>query len=414
MAKPTAEILSQGNEITHGRITDSNAGWLSTRLTEMGFWVTRHSAVPDHPNLLMEVLKEISTRCDLCISTGGLGPTVDDLTAQSVSEAFGLDLVLDPEALREIESKFQQRSRIMPESNRRQALLPKGARRLDNLWGTAPGFSIEGSRAKFYFLPGVPKEMQRMFETWVIPSLNAYFGVLKKTETWVFQTVGVGESALEEKLSNLPHPTGTHLGFRAKGMENEVKVSLPPSVGKNLTHTHLHEVEAILGDCVFAVQPEGKGSQSIAEFLGKHLRSTKSKVYVEEALSSGHLSLSLAQQGVLLKAEIHPLPSPSLSIENDEVLQHELESHAQKLLYQQHADVILLERWLQIGKDDRGEQMEAVLWTAGGTKDRFLIRKRNLYGSLDQIQKSASIVSLDTLRHLLNLERETCVLSSMS
>src|SRR5262245_1963247 len=136
-APPRAEILSQGDEVVTGQIADTNAAWLSERLTELGFDVARHTTVGDRRSDLVSVLREIAARCDLCRCTGGPGPTDDDLTAGSVAEAFDRPLQLDAVALGQIEEKFRRFGREMAPVNRRQAELPAGTARLDNDWGTA-------------------------------------------------------------------------------------------------------------------------------------------------------------------------------------------------------------------------------------------------------------------------------------
>ncbi|NJD06573.1 MAG: competence/damage-inducible protein A, partial [Methylococcaceae bacterium] len=129
---PKAEILSQGEELLHGDIADTNAAWLSQCLVRLGFDVVRHTAVGDRLDDLMNLLREIAGRSSLCLSTGGLGPTCDDLTAEAFAQAFGRPLKLDTVALAQIEHRYQRLGRAMPASNRRQALLPEGTERLDN------------------------------------------------------------------------------------------------------------------------------------------------------------------------------------------------------------------------------------------------------------------------------------------
>ena len=402
---PTVEILSQGNEVIEGRILDTNTAWLSRKLSALGFQVIRHSSVPDQIELLSEVLEEITLRCDLCLCTGGLGPTIDDLTTKAASIAFDRELLLDPIALEQIESWFKRSGRTMPGINRKQAFLPFGATRLDNLWGTAPGFMIETCRTLFFFLPGVPREMEGMFKRWVIPELENRFGSLPAPRTWVFQTVGIGESTLESQLSALSLPPRARLGFRAKGMEVEVKVSFDQSTSDIEMATCRQQIEECLGPCLFAVQVEGKGSQGLADFVGKHLRQSRLKVYAVESLSSGNLCLALTRASVLAKGEIHPQASPPLPIENEEIIRLELQSHAEELLHKRHADVVLLERWYPL-EENEAEEFQAVLWTAAIHAKGSLIKQRRLRGVSDQIRNSAAVISLDVMRQSLELISE--------
>jgi nicotinamide-nucleotide amidase len=146
---PTLEIFSQGEEIVTGQIVDTNAAWLSQQAVACGFTVTRHTAVGDKLDDLIVLLQDISPRADCCICTGGLGPTSDDLTAEAVAYAFNLPLKFDDIAFEQISNFFAHRNKTMPESNRKQAMLPHGAERIDNEWGTAPGFSLQYGRCWF-------------------------------------------------------------------------------------------------------------------------------------------------------------------------------------------------------------------------------------------------------------------------
>ncbi|NOQ35163.1 MAG: competence/damage-inducible protein A, partial [Methylococcaceae bacterium] len=133
---PKVEIFSQGEEVVTGQVADTNAAWLSTQLVEMGFKVSRHTAVGDKLEDLISLLQEIASRADCCICTGGLGPTTDDLTREAVATAFDAPLEFDEIALKNISEYFTQRDRAMPEVNRKQAYFPKNAKRIDNDWGT--------------------------------------------------------------------------------------------------------------------------------------------------------------------------------------------------------------------------------------------------------------------------------------
>ena len=141
--KPIAEIFSQGEEIITGDTVDSNAAWLSQRLVELGFKVRRHTAVGDDLDDLLSLFQEIAERADCCICTGGLGPTIDDLTAEAVSIASQQVLQFDAEAYAQIQQYYACRDRPMPAANRKQAMLPDGAQRIDNAIGTAPGFAMQ-------------------------------------------------------------------------------------------------------------------------------------------------------------------------------------------------------------------------------------------------------------------------------
>ncbi len=167
------ELIATGDEILTGALTDTNSSWLAEELQKTGNWVCRHVTVGDDLAELAVQFKETSLRADVAIVTGGLGPTTDDLTAAAMADATGQPLIFNAEAFETVETFFRRLDRPMSDSNRKQALLPKGAGVLPNRVGTAPGFSIRMNRCTFFCLPGVPPEMKRMFHETVLPAIAA-------------------------------------------------------------------------------------------------------------------------------------------------------------------------------------------------------------------------------------------------
>ncbi|HMV67030.1 MAG TPA: competence/damage-inducible protein A [Myxococcota bacterium] len=226
---PTAEILSQGDEVITGQIVDSNAAWLSDRLTDLGLDVVRHTAVGDRLDDIVEVFS--GARADVIVCTGGLGPTDDDLTAEAAARAFHRPLQFDDEAWAQIQAMFERFRRPIPDINRKQAWLPAGAARLDNPVGTAPGFAVETSRGGLLLcLPGVPHEMKRMFDDAVLPRVVERLA-LRPGRLVTLHTTGIGESALQERIEAgqgpFRHP-GVVLGYRTTPGENLVKLRASP------------------------------------------------------------------------------------------------------------------------------------------------------------------------------------------
>ncbi len=261
---PCAEILSQGDEIVCGEIADSNSAWLSRQLVESGLPVTRHTAVGDRLKDLTSVLKEIAERAACCICTGGLGPTRDDLTAEAVSLAFDLPLKLDPAALLMIEERFRQRKQTMPETNRKQALLPQGAKRLDNHWGTAPGFYLEAGGCHFYFLPGVPREMEAMYRQYVAGQLPQLFA-LRRRQRVVIHVEGMGESKIEALLATLALPPEVRLGFHAMPEKIRLKLTFPSEYKASKREAIVSEICRRLDKTVTEVERIAVGAQDESE-----------------------------------------------------------------------------------------------------------------------------------------------------
>lgn len=285
---PTAELLSQGDEVVTGQITDTNSAWLATRLTEAGVLVARHNTVGDRLQDLVALLRELAGRCDVVISTGGLGPTVDDLTAEAVALAFDRPLALDPEALAEVEGMYARFGRVMPAINRKQALLPQGALRLTNHWGTAPGFAVEVGGTWMAFLPGVPREMRGMFDTWVLPALAERLA-LSPGELVTLRCAGAGESNLQEALADWS-AEGVELGFRAAMPEVYVKLRFSAGYGTERREAVVADVRARLGAAVFAVERPGDPPRPLAAEVGARLSAAGARLAVAESCTGGRLA----------------------------------------------------------------------------------------------------------------------------
>ena len=165
----TAAIFSIGTEITRGEILNTNASWLSAELTALGFEVLETVSVDDHPGRIVAALRRLAESHAVVVATGGLGPTTDDLTAAAVAQALGVPLVRDPASLEAIRRRFEAAGRTMSPTNEKQADFPDGAEVLPNPVGTAPGFSVALGGCRAFFLPGVPREMKRIFADHIVP-----------------------------------------------------------------------------------------------------------------------------------------------------------------------------------------------------------------------------------------------------
>lgn len=199
----TAEILSIGTELLLGDIVNTNAAFIASELAALGINVYRQSVVGDNPTRLAQALKESLSRADLVITSGGLGPTGDDLSKETAAKVIGKKLVLHTESLDKIKTYFAQRQINMAHSNIKQAMMPQGAEVLKNDFGTAPGFAFcnEEGKKTIIMLPGPPRELIPMFKNEVIPYLSARTdSVLRSRNIHIF---GIGESSLEDHLHDL-------------------------------------------------------------------------------------------------------------------------------------------------------------------------------------------------------------------
>ncbi|MDY6791234.1 MAG: competence/damage-inducible protein A [Thermodesulfobacteriota bacterium] len=221
-----AEILATGDEIRSGALIDSNSAHISQKLEEKGIAVIRHSCVGDDPHILTAILREIGSRTDICIVTGGLGPTSDDLTSEVAAKAAGVNLVINQEALNSVENFFKIRKRLFTSSNKKQAMLPKGSDCLFNPIGSAPGFSLKINKCLFFFLPGVPPEMRKMLLDKVLPRIEKLQGKIRTyCRNRMIPTFGLTEAAVNEKLSDFPNLfKQLKLGLRANFPVIQVKL----------------------------------------------------------------------------------------------------------------------------------------------------------------------------------------------
>ncbi len=281
---PDAVILSQGNEVTTGQTVDTNSHWLAGRLWELGWDVRRILCAPDRIEDIVSTIDEAAGLGSLVVSTGGLGPTRDDLTAEAAARVLGDELATNDEALAQVVERFAQMGREMKDANRKQAWLPRSARVLENRWGTAPGFAIEHKGARLFFLPGVPREMKPMFDTHVAPAAI----VDRPPTTHILRTIGLAESHLEHLMREVSC-AGLTVGFRTMLPENQVKLRFEPDVPAPERERVLSETKALFGKFLFGVD-----SGDIAEVVGHLLRDRHETVALAESCTGGGVAAWLA------------------------------------------------------------------------------------------------------------------------
>ena len=267
----------------------------------MGFDVTRHTAVGDKLDDLVQVLLDISKRADCCICTGGLGPTSDDLTAEAVAKAFDLPLVFDEIAYTQIELFFSKRKRRMPECNRKQAMLPKGSIRLDNKVGTAPGFALQQGPCWFAFVPGVPSEMRHLFLEHIQPSLAGRFD-LQPSELITLKTIGIGESDLQERIKNIVIPPKVQLGFRADLGEVQTKLLFPNGCPQKQIEDLTQTFAKAIGDPVYAIEGLGQPSSDLVSVISQLMTFGGHTLAIVETASHGILAAKMVGVSWLLNA----------------------------------------------------------------------------------------------------------------
>jgi len=198
------EIITIGSELLHGQIIDTNASYIARTLNSIGFNIAFHTTVGDISTQIKDVLFQAKERTDLVITTGGIGPTEDDLTREVIADLIGVPLLFKKELMDQIESIFKRVGYSMPENNRKQAFIPDGAIPIPNEVGTAPGFIIENKSKVIIALPGVPKELKYLLHKKVVPYLKKRFQLdqdLISSKT--LKVTGIGESKVDTQIKDL-------------------------------------------------------------------------------------------------------------------------------------------------------------------------------------------------------------------
>ncbi|MBC7255195.1 MAG: CinA family nicotinamide mononucleotide deamidase-related protein, partial [Chloroflexi bacterium] len=254
-----AEIVTIGTELLLGEIVDTNSAWIAQRLTTIGLNLYYTTTVGDNLGRITQVLKQALERSDVVITTGGLGPTVDDVTREAVAAATERDLVLDPDLLEEITAYFARRNYTMTENNRRQARIPRGAMIIHNPVGTAPAFAVEHKGHVIISLPGVPHEMRYLMENSVLPYLRERFGLTGIIKSRVVHTCGIGESAVDARIGDLMQLSNPTVGTRAHPGQTDIVIAAKadsPAEAEALFAPIEAEIRARLGIYVYGVDDQ--------------------------------------------------------------------------------------------------------------------------------------------------------------
>lgn len=295
-----AEIVSIGDELTSGQRLDTNSQWLSQKLGDMGIRTVYHTTVADDLEANIRIFREAADRADLVISTGGLGPTADDLTRQAVAEAFGKALVFDQASYDGILELFSKRGREMPESNRVQAEFPADASIVPNPQGSAPGFWLSVERAdrppsELIALPGVPAEMHEMFFQTLEPEILKRLGPQRKIIAHkTIHCFGAGESDIEQRLPDLVRrgrqPT---VGITASKATITLRISAEGSSIEACQEAMAPTIRTIydcLGDLIF-----GEDGITLEEVVIRKLQERKESIAVADAVTGGVLGQWLSE-----------------------------------------------------------------------------------------------------------------------
>jgi nicotinamide-nucleotide amidase len=283
-----AVILSTGDEITTGKVVDSNSNYIADRLNEIGVDLVGVITVGDVPERLEWAWRTAMQMADVVISTGGIGPTADDLTTETVARITSKKLWRDEPSVEHMKRLFAALGRPMPDNNLKQALFPDTAEVIQNPLGTAPGFRMavpqSNHTANLVVLPGVPREMKPMLDQQVIPWIRANRGSDKIFATRIFQTFGISESGLDEAVAGLIRPDEAKVGFRASFPQISLKIMVEdyPGIAEKRLAELSERVRGRVGSYIYA-----EGDSTMEEVVAELLTQKRLKLAVAESCTGG-------------------------------------------------------------------------------------------------------------------------------
>jgi nicotinamide-nucleotide amidase len=406
------EIICTGDEVLTGKIVNTNFTYMTQKLEDVGLSVVWGTTVGDDRSSLLSAFHLAAGRADVVIVNGGLGPTVDDLSQEIAAQAAGVELVLNEGWLEKMEGFFTRRGRTMPPNNRKQAMLPEGSEMLDNPIGTACGWAMDIGGARFFFTPGVPRELRRMLEEQIIPRLLARLGSPATIRLKRYHGYGLGESHVDQLLQGIEEldPTGgVKLGFRAHYPQIETKLTIrgtdPDDVARKLAPIDA-EIRDRLGNFIIA-----EDDQTLEGVVNDALAQAGGRLAVVETFTSGHIAMRLAhlpraeavfRRGTVARDrgqvfEALGLP-PHLDIgEFTEAIAAEVAAAAREQAGASHALAVLID--LDEGQDRM--DLGGTCWIAVGREGDTIVRRARILGGREWIRLGAVEMGLDCLRRYL-------------
>jgi len=406
------EIICTGDEVLTGKTINTNFSYMSQKLSDVGLSVRWETTVGDDRESLLQAFQLASQRADAVIVNGGLGPTIDDLSQEVAAQAAGVELVLNDEWLVRMEDFFRRRSRTMPPNNKKQAMLPVTAEVIDNPIGTACGFAVDIGHARFYFTPGVPRELRRMLEEQIIPRLLAKSGLHAIIHLKRFHSYGLGESHVDTLLTGVEAlvPDGSvKLGFRAHYPQLETKLTARGAdmddIRRKLEVVEL-EVRKRLGNFILGEDDQTLEGVVLAELAGR-----QATLSIVEMFTGGQISARLAhlpgaekifRRGIVARdlAEVCAAVNLGSAAPEGELTPQTAEAVARaclRLTSSTHALAVLIDLDQGADRIEFGGTICLAIATAG----RVESRRSRILGGREWVRLGAVELGLDCLRRSL-------------
>ncbi len=287
-----AEIVTIGTELLLGEIQDTNSKYIARVLRDIGVDIYRLTTIGDNVHRITATLQEALMRADIVITTGGLGPTVDDPTRQAVADVFNVPLVYHPELWEEINSRFRRYNRTPSENNKRQAFIPADSIAITNEVGTAPAFAFELGTKTVISLPGVPREMEHLMQNHVLSYLKNRYK-LEETiiKAWVIHTISKGESSIDEMIGELETLNNPTVGLLAHPGQTDIRVTAKASSSaeaESMMQPVLTEIRSKLGKYVY-----GENETTIQDAVANLIFEKNVKVTIIEIGTDGEMLTKL-------------------------------------------------------------------------------------------------------------------------
>lgn len=404
------EILAVGTEILLGDIVNTNAQYIAKRLSEEGIFVYYQSVIGDNPDRLKKAYELAFSRSDLVITTGGLGPTKDDLTKEIAFEYFNKTSVCHKESLEHIKSYFEKTGRQMGKTNEKQAYFPEDAIILKNNNGTAPGCIIEENNKILIMLPGPPKEMKLMFEESVIPYLKKFSNEVLVSK--VLRVVGVGESLAAEMIGNLIDSINPTVAPYAKNSEMVFRITAKANSeieANKLIEPVENEIRNILGDNIY-----GEGEVTLENVIGEMLVNRGLTISTAESCTGGMVSSRLINypgisqsllEGVVTysnEAKMNRINVKKEILEKFGAVSHEVASQmAEGVAKTSGADIGISTTGVAGPGGGTAEKPVGRVYVGLYYKGKITTKELNLVGDRQKIRVKATINVLDMLRREL-------------
>jgi nicotinamide-nucleotide amidase len=412
-----AEIVAIGSELLLGQLVDTNSSYIAKRLAENGIELVQTTTVGDDLQRMKEVIKDAINRSEIVITTGGIGPTEDDLTREAIAEVFQRPLTFQPHLMEQIEALFKKRGFRMAENNRKQAFIPEDSTPIENPKGTAPGFIVEHSTGSILSIPGVPSEMEYLTENTVIPYIRKRFSLKQQIIQYrVLRTCGLGESAIGLQIEDLMKGgTNPSVGTLASIGDIRIRITAKaesPEEAQSLIQKMEREIRGRLGVLIYGVDNE-----TLHGNIARELETLNLTLSVVETFSGGIISQKLTStcspsfvQGVIAPSETSQRELLNLPLEDFNSLKKESKKFTDLIASKARDEFktnIGLAMFGRIAEKQGESEYRIETFYSLSTSDGIENQEYSLGGELWMVRERASIIALDFLRKYLLKMRQS-------